>query len=137
MIGISIPRSSDTLVRTAGVSHTGQDDPVADIGRRGTLGTGDVPPDGERFVELARLGDAVVDEILSSATPDTALQVQDHDEWVVLLAGHAELDVAGEVHTLRPDDWLFLPERTPPRVMSTAAGSLWLAVHAPPLAHPT
>jgi cupin 2 domain-containing protein len=136
MIGISIPRSSETLVRTAGVSHTGQDDPVAEdprrgTARRGTLGTGDAPPGGERFVEVARAGGAVVEEIVSSATPDTGLQVQDHDEWVVLLAGRAELDIGGEEHTLGPNDWVLLPAHTPHRGVRTEPGSRWLAVHGP------
>jgi cupin 2 domain-containing protein len=105
---------------------------VADL-RRGRLGAGDVPADGESFAELARIGDGtVVEEIHSSATPDTSSQVQDHDEWVVLLAGDAALDVDGSTLELRPGDWVLLPAGTSHRVLRTSTGAHWLAVHAPP-----
>jgi cupin 2 domain-containing protein len=100
--------------------------------RRGTVGSAGVPAHGERFVDLAHLPGAVVEEIVSSSRPNTGLQVQDHDEWVVLLEGGAQLDVDGELVTLAPHDWLLLPARTPHRVLRTDPGSRWLAVHARP-----
>jgi cupin 2 domain-containing protein len=121
---------SMTRVRTAGVWHTGQNLLVAAI-ERGRLGQVTTPGAGEAFVALARLGPVVVEEIASSSSPDTRLQVQDHDEWVALLAGGAELDVDGARVTLMPGDWMVLPAGTPHRVLRTDAGSRWLAVHAP------
>jgi cupin 2 domain-containing protein len=101
--------------------------------RRGRLGDAAVPVDGESFTELAHLGTGtVVEEIRSSATPDTGLQVQDHDEWVALLAGDATLDIDGSPVELRSGEWVLLPAGTPHRVLRTSPGAHWLAVHAPP-----
>jgi quercetin dioxygenase-like cupin family protein len=98
---------------------------------RGRLGDSAAPDAGEAFTTIARLGATAVEEIVSSPTPDTAEQVQDHDEWVVLLAGRAVLDVEGTSITLAAGDWVVLRAGTPHRVLETAAGSRWLAVHAP------
>jgi quercetin dioxygenase-like cupin family protein len=88
-----------------------------------------VPSEGERMVELARIGGTTIEAILSSADPDTHPYDQPHDEWVVLLDGSAELDVDGEHVSLVGGDWLLLPARTPHRVLTTSAGARWLAVH--------
>ena len=52
--------------------------------------------------------------------------LQDHDEWVVLLAGGATVDVDGE--SASPNDWLVLPARVPHRLVRTEQGTVWLAV---------
>jgi cupin 2 domain-containing protein len=97
------------------------------------LGDAPVPAEGETFTELARLGaGTVVEEIRSSTTPETGVQVLDHDEWVALVAGEAGLDVDGSPVELRPGDWVLLPAGTPHRVLRTSPGAHWLAVHAPP-----
>jgi quercetin dioxygenase-like cupin family protein len=98
---------------------------------RGTLGDDPPPATGERFTELARLGTTLVEHIVSSAAPDASEQVQDHDEWVALLAGGATLAVDGMRVELRPGDWIVLRAGTPHRVLRTEPGSRWLAVHAP------
>ena len=97
----------------------------------GRLGVSLPPDTGELFDEVARLGAVRIEEITSSVTPDTAPQLQDHDEWVVLLSGFAELELEGEARTLVPGDWLLLPAGTAHRVLRTGVGSRWLAVHAP------
>jgi len=98
---------------------------------RGNLFSDDAaPPAGERFDQLAALAGARVERIVSSARPDGELYDQDHDEWVVLLRGEAELDVAGQRVHLQSGDWLMLPARTRHRVLSTSSGALWLAVHS-------
>ena len=53
---------------------------------------------------------------------------QDHDEWVVLLQGAAELEVNGETLLLEPGDWVLLPRHTPHRLIRTTQGTSWLAV---------
>jgi cupin 2 domain-containing protein len=91
------------------------------------------PATGERFDEVARLGPAstvVVEHIASSETPDDAVQREDHDEWVVLLAGTATLELDGVVVELGPDDHVLIRAGTPHRVLRTAPGTRWLAVHA-------
>jgi len=87
------------------------------------------PPTGERFETLLTHGNLVVEQILSAHDPDTSEQVQTHDEWVVVLAGDAILDVAGERLDLAAGDWVFLPSGTAHRVLRTAPGTSWLAVH--------
>ena len=90
------------------------------------------PSSGERFEELSRMGATVVERIVSSSAPHTALQVQSHDEWVALLLGEATLEVDGKEVRLEPGDSLLLPSGTPHRVLCTSAGALWLAVHVRP-----
>jgi len=51
---------------------------------------------------------------------------------VTLLAGAAVLDVDGDRMHLGPGDWAFLPADVPHTVVSTAAGTSWLAVHLHP-----
>ncbi len=91
---------------------------------------GDAPAHGERFVELARLGNTTIETIVSSASPGTELFDQPHDEWVVLLTGTAELEVEGARFSLGAGDWLLLPAHTRHRVLATSDGARWLAVHA-------
>jgi cupin 2 domain-containing protein len=98
--------------------------------QRGRVGDSPPPESGETFRPLASLGGVRVEEIVSSATPDTGGQVQDHDEWVVLLEGDATLEVEGVAHHLRTGDWVLLPARIPHRVLRTDRGTRWLAVHA-------
>jgi cupin 2 domain-containing protein len=100
--------------------------------RWGRIGDSPPPESGETFRPLASLGGAQVEEIVSSSMPDTDVQVQDHDEWVVLLEGDATLEVEGVAHHLRAGDWVLLPARIPHRVLRTDRGARWLAVHAAP-----
>jgi cupin 2 domain-containing protein len=87
------------------------------------------PADGERFETLATLDNVRIERIVSSARPESIRYVQEHDEWVVLLAGEAALEVDGQVRELGPGDYLALPKGTPHTVLRTSPGALWLAVH--------
>ena len=99
--------------------------------RRGRLAAAAEAPDvGERFSDLARLGDCRVELILSSEAAVDTVYDQPHDEWVVLLDGAATLDVEGERVALAAGEWLLLPARTRHRVVRVVQGSRWLAVHA-------
>jgi len=89
------------------------------------------PTSGERIEELVQLGGATIEQILSGVIDGPLDYEQDHDEWVVLLAGSAELEVGGELFSLEEGDWLVLPRRTPHRLVTAAPGSNWLAVHLP------
>lgn len=91
----------------------------------------EVPPIGETFVDLARVGSARVEHIVSSDSADPAEQVQAWDEWVLVIAGAAELEVDGRPHRLAPGAWVVLPAGTPHRVVRTEAGTQWIAVHGP------
>lgn len=92
----------------------------------------DPPAQGERFDELLRLRNLVVERIVSSATPETTEYRQPQDEWVLLVSGEATLEVEGRPCELRAGDHLFLPAGTPHRVLRTTAGATWVAVHLHP-----
>ncbi len=96
----------------------------------GRLPDGPIPADGERFEAIARLGGVRIESIVSSAAPEPTQYLQDHDEWVLVLAGSATLDVDGDAVELTAGSWVFLPARVPHRVLRTDAGTRWLALHA-------
>jgi cupin 2 domain-containing protein len=99
---------------------------------RGRLLDGsDAPASGELVAQLVQVGGVVVEQILSGELDDAVQYDQDHDEWVVLLAGTAELDVHGDRLSLEPGDWLLLPRRTPHRLVRTTRGANWIAVRLP------
>jgi cupin 2 domain-containing protein len=92
---------------------------------------GQVPVTGESFHDLAAVGPVRVEHIVSSETPDPAEQVQDWDEWVLVIAGSAELEIAGRRRVMDAGDWVLLPAGTPHRVRRTERGTQWIAVHGP------
>ena len=98
--------------------------------RGGSL-TDATPETGEAFHLLAELGPLRIEHIVSSDTPDPGEQIQDWHEWVLLLAGAAELELAGVRLPLSRRDWVVIPAGTTHRVQSTQAGTQWLAVHGP------
>jgi cupin 2 domain-containing protein len=100
--------------------------------QRGNLFSGQAPLEGEHIRPLATLRHVKIEQILSSTQPSGALYDQAQDEWVVLLRGRATLEVAGEPVELVAGDYLVLPAHLPHRVLSTSAGTLWLAVHVHP-----
>ena len=73
-----------------------------------------------------------IERILSSARIDSGEYQQEQDEWVVLLEGHARLEVRGQALALTRGDYVFLPAGTPHRVIEVSEGALWLAVHLYP-----
>jgi cupin 2 domain-containing protein len=93
------------------------------------LDASDAPASGERATSIAVMRSTTVEQILSSDTADPRTYEQDHDEWVVVLAGSATLDVDGEHVSLGPGDWVLLPAGVSHRVLATAAGTSRLAVH--------
>jgi cupin 2 domain-containing protein len=95
---------------------------------RGRL-TDTVPESGESFHRLAEVGPTRVEHIVSSDTPDPGEQVQEWDEWVMVLRGAARLDLAGVEVALGAGDWLLVPAGARHRVLSTEAGTHWIAVH--------
>ena len=87
------------------------------------------PRAGERSDVLLTRKNLVVERIVSSANITPKRYIQSQDEWVVLVRGEAELEVAGEVVVLKCGDHLFLPSGTVHIVKSASDGALWLAVH--------
>ena len=87
------------------------------------------PATGERFDTLLSHQGLVIERIVSTSKIRSQQYVQEQDEWVVLLTGDALLDVAGRRVPLRAGDYLFLPARTPHRVLQVSDRAMWLAVH--------
>ena len=97
---------------------------------RGQLGDGAEAPDsGESVQRLLELPGVVIEQILSGSLEAPVDYRQTDDEWVVLLAGRATLVIGGEDVELSAGDWLFLPAGVEHRLVATAPGSSWLAVH--------
>ncbi len=87
------------------------------------------PANGESFTTLLEHKNVKIIRIVSSDTPDQKEYRQEEDEWVVVLEGNALLEIDGSPHPLKRGEMVFLPAGTPHRVLKTAPGTLWLAVH--------
>jgi cupin 2 domain-containing protein len=87
------------------------------------------PASGEAISVLATGEGWRVEQILTGSLSGPIEDLLDHDEWVVVLAGGAELDVDGEVVTMAAGDWLHLRAGVPHRVRSTEPPTSWLALH--------
>ena len=97
----------------------------------GRLAPGTAAPEhGEETVALVRTGGFTVEQILSGALSAAQDYAQDHDEWVVVLAGSAVLEVDGAAHELGVGDWWLLAAGTPHRLVRTEPGTSWLAVRS-------
>ena len=99
---------------------------------RGSLAADKVPLVGEQFRKLVQVHNVVIEEIVSSALPDSFDYRQDHDEWVLVLEGGAQLDVDGTTVTLTSGEWVLIRADVAHRVLRTEAGTRWLAVHIHP-----
>jgi|WetSurMetagenome_2_1015567.scaffolds.fasta_scaffold870069_1 cupin 2 domain-containing protein len=91
----------------------------------------DEPPfDNERFEVFFQNAHVTIERIVSSGNQPPTQHLQDHDEWILLVRGEAEMTVNGERVSLKAGDTLLLPASVPHEVLSTSANALWLAVHA-------
>ncbi|MGH9121535.1 MAG: cupin domain-containing protein [Acidimicrobiales bacterium] len=98
----------------------------------GKLADGSAAPEkGETTVELWRRDSTVVVEQILTGHHDGPIDFrQSFDEWVLLLSGSADLEIRGEVLTLRQGDWVVLEAGTPHRLVRAEVGTTWLAVKA-------
>lgn len=89
----------------------------------------------EVFQTVLERGGIRIERIVSwgQATPDGQWYDQEQDEWVLVLAGEAQVQLADEavVRHLSSGDWLYLPAHCRHRVAWTAPGreTVWLALH--------
>ncbi len=90
------------------------------------------PAQGERFDELLRHKNLLIERIVSSSLITPVECVQPQDEWVMLVQGEATLDVSGQVLRLQAGDHVFLPAGLAHTVLAVSPGALWLAVHLHP-----
>jgi cupin 2 domain-containing protein len=64
------------------------------------------------------------------ASPEGFWYDQPQDEWVLLVKGDAELEIADQPPiTLKAGDHIAIPAHVRHRVARTSADALWLAVH--------
>ncbi|TWB64009.1 cupin domain-containing protein [Nitrospirillum viridazoti] len=87
----------------------------------------------ERFRDILRRPGCRIEQIVShgQTTPIDRPYCQAHDEWVLVLAGAARVEMAGRETALLPGDHLFIPANTSHRVTYTDPGqpTVWLAIH--------
>jgi len=88
-----------------------------------------VPAVGETFTPLLNHKNITIQRIISSETPEGKTYIQEEDEWVVILEGEAILHIDAKERRLRKGDTLFIPARTPHKVLEAENGTLWLTVH--------
>jgi len=88
-----------------------------------------LPANGEQFTTLLEHKNIKIVRIVTASVPDDNSYCQDEDEWVVLLEGKAELEIAGEKSILHKGDTLFIPAKISHKVLHAAKGTVWLAVH--------
>lgn len=89
----------------------------------------------ERLQTLLHTSGVRIERILSTgqSSPADFWYDQPEDEWVAVLYGNAELELAdGTRQHLAAGDHLLLPARTLHRVAFTENPTLWLAVFFPP-----
>jgi cupin 2 domain-containing protein len=91
----------------------------------------------EVFTTLLSHGGVRIERIVSTGqvTPVDRPYRQDHDEWVLLLAGSAGIWIEDDGEcALSPGDCLLIPAGRAHRVTRTAAtpATVWLAIHFPP-----
>ncbi|NLN12339.1 MAG: cupin domain-containing protein [Acidobacteria bacterium] len=99
-----------------------------------------LPPAGEAeaFANLFTAPGLRIERIVSHghASPDGFWYDQGWEEWVLVLAGSARLEIEGEPEPLplAPGDWVALPARRRHRVAWTSPDepTVWLAIHLTP-----
>lgn len=85
----------------------------------------------ESFETLLQCRNVTVERIQSPPGSRSGVFYQPQDEWVCLLQGEAQLEMAGQVIELAAGEALFIPAGTPHRVLRTSdqPTCIWLAVH--------
>ena len=88
-----------------------------------------LPPRGELFTTLLEHKNIKIMRIVSTDDFDAIEYVQEEDEWVVLLEGRATLQMRDKELTLTKGDTVWIPAKTPHKILDMDSGTLWLAVH--------
>jgi len=88
-----------------------------------------VPEKNEAFSTLLIHKNIEIKRIVSADTVETKSYTQKEDEWVVVLKGQAVLLLKDKECRLSKGDTLFIPAKTPHKVLQTQKGTLWLTVH--------
>jgi cupin 2 domain-containing protein len=107
---------------------------VNEVQRGRLLGSSAAPATGERTEPVAHIRDVVIEQILSGAIEPVDYDETD-DEFALVLAGAAVLDIDGEHVELTASDWIVLPAHTRHRLLRTEPGTSWLTVKVPRAIH--
>ncbi|MCK5536164.1 MAG: cupin domain-containing protein, partial [Bacteroidales bacterium] len=87
------------------------------------------PKNGEAFTTLLEHKNIKINRIVSSDSIEHIEYIQEEDEWLVVVEGEATLLVKNEKILLSKGDTLFIPAKTPHKVLETKDGTVWLTVH--------
>lgn len=85
-------------------------------------------PNTEHFITLHQNNSIKIETIRSHLLQPGELYNQEHDEWVLLIRGRAQLRVDEKVINLEEGESIFLPKHTPHQVLLTSEDALWLGV---------
>ena len=87
------------------------------------------PQSGENFTTLLEHKNIKINRIVSASDVRPIECIQEEDEWLVLIEGKATLLIDNEEKILTKGEILFIPSKTPHKVLKTKQGTLWLTVH--------
>ena len=87
------------------------------------------PKTGETFTTLLEHKNIKINRIVSSNHIEPIEYIQDEDEWLVLLKGEATLLIENTEKMLTKGDMLFIPAKTPHKILKTITDTVWLTVH--------
>ncbi|MBL3528583.1 MAG: cupin domain-containing protein [gamma proteobacterium endosymbiont of Lamellibrachia anaximandri] len=89
------------------------------------------PAEEESFETLLQCRNISIEKIQSPPSTRSEIYDQVQDEWIALLQGQASLQIEDRIVSLQSGDTLFIPARTPHRVLKTSTDPtcIWLAVH--------
>ncbi len=85
----------------------------------------------EIFSNLLSYKNVKINKIISPPNFVSDEFIQDEDEWVILLQGSGILEINHKTTNLVKDSHIFIPAKTPHKIISTAANieTIWLAIH--------
>jgi len=84
---------------------------------------------GEIFEVILKDKNVIIEKIISSDNIEPKEYIQEQDEWVIVLKGSGELEINKEIIKMKEGDYIFIPSKTPHKVLNVEKGTVWLAVH--------
>ncbi len=84
---------------------------------------------GEIFEVILKDKNVIIEKIISSDNIEPKEYIQEQDEWVIVLKGSGELEINKEIIKMKEGDYIFIPSKTPHKVLNIEKGTVWLAVH--------
>ena len=87
----------------------------------------------EQFLTLFKSESVKIERIVSHShsSPPGFWYDQPENEWVMVLRGHAVLELAsGELVRMKEGDHVLIPNRSKHRIVQTGPETIWLAVRA-------